>query len=132
MARLRPRSSPPIRNYNRRISERRLPMRRRWRVSASSRFPPLRLNENKARREPRVPGQIVAAGRGHDVLTIADQQMSGAEDERVYEICRSERRMLVTLDHDFGQTIRFPPESTAGIAILECKGRLSPSMSWRG
>jgi len=72
-------------------------------------------------------GKSLLQADGHDVLTIADQQMSGAEDERVYEICRNEQRMLVTLDHDFGQTIRFPPEPTAGIAVLECKGRLSPS-----
>ena len=65
---------------------------------------------------------------GHDVRTIAEQQMSGANDERIYEACRDERRVLVTLDRDFGQTIRFPPEVTAGIVVLECKGRLSPTM----
>jgi predicted nuclease of predicted toxin-antitoxin system len=65
---------------------------------------------------------------GHDVRTIAEQQMSGANDERIYEACRDENRVLVTLDRDFGQTIRFPPEVTAGIVVLECKGRLSPTM----
>jgi predicted nuclease of predicted toxin-antitoxin system len=65
---------------------------------------------------------------GHDVRTIAEQQMSGAKDERIYEACRDESRVLVTLDRDFGQTIRFPPEVTAGIVVLECRGRLSPTM----
>ena len=40
-------------------------------------------------------------------MTVADQKMSGAQDERVYEICRDENRVIVTLDHDFGQTLRF-------------------------
>lgn len=54
--------------------------------------------------------------------------MSGAPDERVYEVCRDEGRVIVTLDHDFGQTLRFPPEVTAGIVVLECKGRVTPTM----
>jgi hypothetical protein len=27
--------------------------------------------------------------------------------------------VLVTLDHDFGQVLRFPPEQSSGIVILE-------------
>jgi predicted nuclease of predicted toxin-antitoxin system len=73
-------------------------------------------------------GVALLEADGHDVKTIAGQQMSGARDERIYEACRDESRVLVTLDRDFGQTIRFPPEVTAGIVVLECKGRLSPTM----
>jgi predicted nuclease of predicted toxin-antitoxin system len=72
-------------------------------------------------------GKSLLEADGHDVMTIADQQMMGAEDERVFEACRSEGRVLVTLDHDFGQTLRFPPEITTGIVVLECKGRVSPA-----
>jgi hypothetical protein len=35
--------------------------------------------------------------------------------------------VLITLDRDFGEVLRFPPEGSAGIAILDCRGRLSPS-----
>jgi predicted nuclease of predicted toxin-antitoxin system len=73
-------------------------------------------------------GIALLTADGHDVSTVADQQMGGAKDERIYEACRDEGRVLVTLDRDFGQTIRFPPEVTAGIVVLECKGRLSPTM----
>lgn len=59
-------------------------------------------------------GKSLLEAEGHDVLTIVDQRMMGAEDERVYEVCRDEGRVLVTLDHDFGHTLRFPPEVTAG------------------
>jgi len=60
-------------------------------------------------------------------MTIAEQRLAGAPDERIYEVCRDEGRVLVTLDHDFGQTLRFPLEPTAGIVVLECKGRVSPA-----
>jgi predicted nuclease of predicted toxin-antitoxin system len=73
-------------------------------------------------------GVSLLESEGHDVKTIAEQRMSGATDEQVYETCRDESRVLVTLDRDFGQILRFPPEPTAGIVVLECKGRLSPAM----
>ena len=61
-------------------------------------------------------------------MIIVEQRLAGTDDERVYEVCRDEGRMLVTLDHDFGHTLRFPAEAAAGIVVIECKGRLSPSM----
>ena len=73
-------------------------------------------------------GKALLQADGHDVMTVAEQLMSGAPDERVYEVCRDEGRVIVTLDHDFGQTLRFPPEVTAGIVVLECKGRVTPTM----
>jgi predicted nuclease of predicted toxin-antitoxin system len=73
-------------------------------------------------------GKSLLEADGHDVMTVAEQQISGAADEHLYQHCRDEGRVLVTLDHDFGQTIRFSLDATPGIAVLECKGRLSPSM----
>jgi len=73
-------------------------------------------------------GKSLLEGDGHDVMTVAEQKMSGAEDESLYDHCSKEGRALITLDRDFGQTIRFPPGTTSGIAVLECKGRASRSM----
>src|SRR3954451_19206719 len=70
-------------------------------------------------------GKSLLEADGHDVMTVAEQELSGVEDERIYKVCRDEGRVLVTLDHDFGHTLRFPPEASAGIVVLECKGRLS-------
>jgi hypothetical protein len=70
-------------------------------------------------------GRDVLTAQGHDVSTVAAQQMSGNPDNALYEVCRSEGRVLVTLDRDFGEVLRFPPEDTGGIAILDCRGRLS-------
>jgi hypothetical protein len=60
---------------------------------------------------------------GHDVSTVALQSLHGATDENLFEVCIAEQRALVTLDHDFGQVLRFPPERSAGIVILEVAPR---------
>jgi predicted nuclease of predicted toxin-antitoxin system len=56
---------------------------------------------------------------GHDVMSVAEQGLSGAADEAIFQVCVSERRALVTLDRDFGQVPRFPPKQGAGIVVLE-------------
>jgi predicted nuclease of predicted toxin-antitoxin system len=39
---------------------------------------------------------------GHDVLTVWDQQIRGAKDPRLAEVCRAEQRILLTFDLSFG------------------------------
>jgi len=56
---------------------------------------------------------------GHDVMTVPEQELSGAADEVIFQACASEQRTLITLDRDFGQVPRFPPKQGAGIVILE-------------
>ena len=60
---------------------------------------------------------------GHDVMTVRDQNLQGARDETLFDVCAGEDRVLVTLDHDFGQVLRFPPKRGAGLVILEPGGR---------
>jgi predicted nuclease of predicted toxin-antitoxin system len=55
---------------------------------------------------------------GHDVQTVLDEKMRGCSDQTVYEACCSENRCLVTLDLDFANILRFPPEKTAGIVVF--------------
>lgn len=57
--------------------------------------------------------------RGHDVKGAHEQGLSGEADGIVFEVCASEGRTLVTLDRDFGQVPRFPPERSAGIVVLD-------------
>jgi hypothetical protein len=49
--------------------------------------------------------------------------MSGASDEALFAVCRDEGRALITLDHDFGQVLRFAPHQSAGIVVLELRSR---------
>jgi predicted nuclease of predicted toxin-antitoxin system len=60
---------------------------------------------------------------GHDIQTVRDQQLVGTTDEDLFAACISEGRALVTLDHDFGHVLRFPPEKSSGIVILEATPR---------
>ncbi|MGH8902891.1 MAG: DUF5615 family PIN-like protein [Egibacteraceae bacterium] len=55
---------------------------------------------------------------GHDVATVFDQHLAGAADADVFAVCVSEERVLVTLDLDFANPLRFDPLTTAGIAVL--------------
>jgi predicted nuclease of predicted toxin-antitoxin system len=71
-------------------------------------------------------GRDLLEAAGHDVMTVAQQSMSGSDDDQIYAVCRNEDRVLVILDYDFSHVRRFPPTGSAGIVILECRGRMSP------
>ena len=60
--------------------------------------------------------------RGHDVMGVHDQGLSGKADTVVFQKCSDERRTLITLDRDFGQVPRFPPEQSAGVVVLDFGG----------
>lgn len=81
----------------------------------------IKLDENIGRR-----GLELLRGAGHDVATVRDQRLQGAADDRVFDVCKAENRVLVTLDRDFGQVLRFPPEQTAGIVVLDLGPRPGP------
>jgi len=78
----------------------------------------LKLDENLSLRTAQV-----FRGAGHDVATVRGQGLGGAREEALYERCRQEGWCLVTLDLDFSNVLRFPPESTAGLAVLRPAGR---------
>jgi predicted nuclease of predicted toxin-antitoxin system len=54
----------------------------------------------------------------HEVSTVTDQQLGGTSDADLIEVCRTEDRVLVTLDLDFSNVMRFPPQKYAGIVVL--------------
>lgn len=62
---------------------------------------------------------------GHDVATVQDEGLTGCPDDLIFRACVSESRTLVTLDRDFGHVLRFPPQRSAGIVILELGGPAS-------
>jgi predicted nuclease of predicted toxin-antitoxin system len=63
----------------------------------------------------------------YDARTVYQESLSGAVDERLYEVCQLENRCLVTLDLDFANVLRFPPAGTAGIAVIRLAQ--NPSLS---
>jgi predicted nuclease of predicted toxin-antitoxin system len=44
--------------------------------------------------------------------------LHGAADRHLYQICCDEQRCLVTLDLDFTDVLRFPPQQTNGIVVI--------------
>ncbi|HEV2379889.1 MAG TPA: DUF5615 family PIN-like protein [Terriglobia bacterium] len=73
----------------------------------------LKLDENLGRSVIRLFEEA-----GHDVTTVSNQRLNGAPDKDLIEICRRERRCLVSLDLDFSNPILFRPSDYAGIAVL--------------
>jgi len=62
---------------------------------------------------------------GHDVATVASQGLRGVTDEKLFELCKSEGRVLMALDRDFGQVLRYPPTASAGIVVIEVGPRVT-------
>jgi len=62
--------------------------------------------------------QHIFRDAGHDIHTVRDERLQGCPDANLFKICRAEQRCLVTLDMDFSDVTRFPPEQTGGIAVI--------------
>jgi predicted nuclease of predicted toxin-antitoxin system len=61
-------------------------------------------------------GELLVAG--HEAVTVDDQKLIGSSDSVLSEICRSEGRVLVTLDLDFADIRTYPPENYSGMIVL--------------
>jgi len=83
----------------------------------------LKLDENI---DARLAGLLQASG--HDALTVREQNLHGTDDIDLHHICRSENRALVTLDLDFSNILRYPPENTPGIIVLRGPDDLFPTV----
>jgi len=64
---------------------------------------------------------------GHDVRTVHNEGLQGSSDQYLYEVCCTEQRCLVTLDLDFADIIRFPPNQAGGIIVIRVPR--NPSLS---
>jgi predicted nuclease of predicted toxin-antitoxin system len=72
-----------------------------------------KLDENLGRRTAQVIAEL-----GHDVRTVTQEHLAGTDDAHLFKICAAEGRCLLTLDLDFADVLRFPPETGAGTAVL--------------
>lgn len=71
---------------------------------------------------------ILLQQAGHDVLTVRDQRLAGIEDQALYELCIQEQRVLVSLDKDFSNVLRFSPKGTPRLVVLRGPDDLFPTM----
>ena len=73
----------------------------------------IKLDENLGER-----GAELFRQSGHEVATVADQNLTSAIDDQLAAVCAKEGQCLVTLDLDFSNPFLFPPGEHAGIAVL--------------
>ena len=63
-------------------------------------------------------GADILRAAGHDVSTVTEEGLCSSSDAGLIEICRTERKCLVTLDLDFSNPLLFDPARYYGIAVL--------------
>jgi predicted nuclease of predicted toxin-antitoxin system len=73
----------------------------------------LKLDENIGTR-----GRELLVQAGHDVATVAEQELCSASDPLLIQRCREEQRGIVTLDRDFSNPLIFNPSDYPGISVL--------------
>ena len=67
-----------------------------------------------------------ASGALQDRVAVA--LAFGAEDPDVLAAAVAEDRILVTLDRDFTNVLIYPPEATAGVAVVQLGKRMSRTL----
>jgi len=73
----------------------------------------LKLDENLSERHARA-----ARYRGCDATTAVQQELCSAPDAVLLEVARKEGRVLITMDKDLSNTVRYPPREYSGIVLL--------------
>lgn len=56
---------------------------------------------------------------GHDAIAVLEAGLAGKSDEEVRAFAIESGRVLITLDADFGNILRFPPAGTPGVIRLK-------------
>ena len=61
---------------------------------------------------------ILLRDSGHDAMTVLEQGLGGAPDAALMELCRREKRALVTLDVGLGDIRTYPPGEGPGCLVI--------------
>lgn len=73
----------------------------------------IKLDENLGKR-----GAQILRDAACDVATVVAEDLCSAADATLIEVCRAEARVLISLDKDFANTLRFRPSRYTGIVVL--------------
>jgi len=64
--------------------------------------------------------QAIFTEFGYSADTVLSEGLGGASDYDLYNVCREQGLCMVTLDLDFSDVVRFPPQATGGIIVVRC------------
>ena len=64
----------------------------------------------------------------HDAMTVYEQGLRGCSDREIALICQQENRVIVTLDIDFSDIRKFPPQNYTGIIVLRLSDQSRPAV----
>ena len=65
---------------------------------------------------------------GHDATTVHQEGLQGEPDRRVWAVCCSEERTLLTQDKHFEDSRKYPVNETPGIVVLRGHRNTSKAM----
>lgn len=71
--------------------------------------------------------EVFAPG-DHDVETVADEGLRGADDATASSAATAEDRLIITLDRGFGDLRIYPPGTHAGILVLRLDDHSLPGV----
>ena len=76
----------------------------------------IKLDENL----PRDLAELLRSS-GHDVATVSEENLCGADDSIVLEKASQEERLFMTFDNDFANIRKFPPGAHGGIVVFRLR-----------
>ncbi len=55
----------------------------------------------------------------HNVFDLKEKELFGVTDKKVFDLAQKEKRILITLDHNFGNLIKYPLGTHWGIIVIK-------------
>ena len=65
---------------------------------------------------------------GHQASTVIEESLGGSPDWDIAGVCKSEQRVLITLDVDFCNILVYPPDKYPGIAVIRTEDQSKPAV----
>ncbi len=69
--------------------------------------------------------------QGHDVIHLRDEQLQRLDDGSIFEKARSESRVLITFDLDFGEIAALTGDKSCGIILFRLRNTRAPHVLMR-
>ncbi len=71
---------------------------------------------------------LILRDAGFEAETVFDEKLSGSGDLALSAHCRTEGRVLMTLDLEFANVQAYPPKSHSGIVVFRSKSQDKPTL----